>query len=332
MQNESFEFIESNLSGDKASDLVFLFNQIIHLQKYNKADKIINIFLEYIHQLLDEEGINTLSKIINENIQMKRDLYDIALFQIKKNEYYLAQLLLVILINSENINEKTPSYSFSDLFQSLLYIYQYYQQNENFFVLVEPVSSFYYHLGLILFELKDYDKAIELLDGALKYNPLLTDALYLQSEAYYFKGEYELAYQKTIKALEYCYTKTALARGYFQLAKHFVFSQNIELSLALIMFVQHYNDTIICDDLLKEIDKMPHQDRILCQGQLKVLFNTHNIQIGPSAIVIKALNFFIQDAIEKNKINLALYFLNIGYQLTDDEYYFNQIKELSNKA
>lgn len=327
MKKEKKNFNKSNNNGSFIS--LSLLKFINNVKKLKNGDTLSNIIEQAFSYVIEGEGKNLLIQVIKENGSLKNKLYDIARSEIKHGNYLFPEIILSVLINCEEIDDKVPTFSFDNLFQSLLFVSMFYHQKFNISMVHSPISSYYYYLGFVLFSQNDLVKAIEMLDLSLNYNPIHTDALLLKSEILLINDMPDLSINLIKRVLDCSYKKKDLAKAYLQLAKSFLKKSDYKMAFASTLVTKYYDYSIDCKMVLNEVrDKLNlTQLKKNDDSFIKNMFVQYNIQLGPSKKVINALNLYISDAMNKGlKVN-AQYYLNIASKLTDDKYYHKLLYE-----
>ena len=93
-----------------------------------------------------------------------------------------------------------------NIFESILFTKTVQPQN-HIRQVNEPIASYYFHLAIILFDEKDYEECLKMLEYVLSYNPVYIEALLLKSECYLQTGYNNFFFDNIKEALLYSYTR-----------------------------------------------------------------------------------------------------------------------------
>jgi tetratricopeptide (TPR) repeat protein len=181
----------------------------------------------------------------------------------------------------------------------------------------EPIASYYFHLAIILFDEKDYEECLKMLEYVLSYNPVYIEALLLKSECYLQTGYNNFFFDNIKEALLYSYTRVHFAKIYFLLGRYYLELNNKETALAFFVVSKHYDKTPFIDLFIKKATDVPGEFiKFDNPADLLDQFNRLNIQFGPSKLIIELLNNCISDAKKNNNTKLLKYFLTLIVNLT----------------
>ena len=148
-----------------------------------------------------------------------------------------------------------PIYNFQNTFESVLYT-RGVEQKSHIRQVNEPIAGYYFHLAIILFDEKDYEESIKMLDYVLAYNPVYVEAFLLKSECYLNLGFNNLFFDNIKQALAYSYTRPHFAKSYFLLGRYYLDLGNKEAALSFFVVSKHYDQTPFIDIFMKKATEL----------------------------------------------------------------------------
>ena len=323
MDNEKIlEALESKMSGEIEKDYQFLLQEATHFVKLGLADLVTPI-LNLLEKRYGEEGKKFIIGQAKATQDKRRNMYKEAVILEQKKEYSKAQEIIVKLIDTfptkRNISEEYKLVSFHNLFENVYYEIAINKGKYKLYKLEEPITTYYFHLGYILFQMEDYEETINMLNIGLQYNEASVDTIILKGEAYYHLGEIGQFLENITTALTHAYNRFHMANCYYQLARYYLSIGNKMVASACYYLSKNYVRSEQVDNLYNDIQLMAGESVDPKDvKQIKEVLNAHKIQFGPHPRVLSTLRRIVDD--EKTKANpkLIRYFLSIVYELTRD--------------
>lgn len=192
----------------------------------------------------------------------------------------------------------------------------------------QPLLDLYYVYGFLLLETKQYEKAEEYLKKAMKINPVSSRIILELTEIYkvhtYTFNEYVLL---TSDALKYAYYPQDIARCYRNLADYYIEENQFKTAMALLIYSMEYEASPLAYAEIKSIQSK-NDDLELSLKECCEIIEGKNIQLGPNPFILQTLDELIGEY-ENNKLyNQLLYFLELKFDLTNDEKTLSQIHEI----
>ncbi len=331
MYNEIIDEIKSNLTGNKEKDKEFLKSQMV---KYADSDYGQEIVLEIgrlMWDFLSDEEKSEFIKI-SDNENPIKDAFMEAKHYIDLHDLKTALNILDSFFkifpfgfNDDKINEY---HSFSNPIEEILFN-EYIKTNKElrFIPPNQPYVELYYLYGFLLIEFSRFDEAENILDHAIKLNPVNSQILLERAEIFKFKEKWVSFLDYSQKALNVAYSSADLARSYRNLGFYYIESEDFELATALFNYSLsiEYSGTAFSE--LEYIKQLGHKNTI-GESRMMELLESNNIQIGPNPIIFSILSQLIIEA-DLNKNNNALsYFYEIYYDLTGDEEVLKKMNNL----
>lgn len=331
--NDIIAFIKNNLNGDFDHDFNYLMSELIHYQKLRGGEEVVPEIVKLFKSELGEAGAKKLNEEIGKSFKLRIDKFNEAINCLKNKKRTEAQDILVKLIDTFPVKKSeediVPIFNFQNLFESILFTKVVEPQN-HIRQVNEPIAGYYFHLAIIMFDEKDYEECLKMLEQVLAYNPVYVEAYLLKSECYLHLGYNNLFFDNIKQALIYSYTRVHFAKCYFLLGRYYLDLSNKELAISFFVVSKHYDQTPFIDEFMKRATSMPGEFiRFNNPADLLNNFNKVNIQFGPSKMIIELLNNCINDSKKNNNLKLLKYFLTLIFNLTQDENYKRELDMLN---
>lgn len=195
----------------------------------------------------------------------------------------------------------------------------------------KPLLDLYYIYGFLLLETNQYEKAEEYLKKAIKINPVSSRVILELCEIYKVRTyNYNKYYMYATDALKYAYLPSDIARSYRSLGYYYVEENQLETAFALFRYSMEYELNPMAYSEIRYIQNKDKSIDLTLDESIDIL-KDKNIQLGVNPFIIETLNDLI-DEYEENKLyNQALYFLELKYNLTNDEKTIEKIEIIQNK-
>ncbi|WP_405294965.1 tetratricopeptide repeat protein [Methanobrevibacter sp.] len=194
----------------------------------------------------------------------------------------------------------------------------------------QPLLDLYYVYGFLLLETQQFDKAEEYLKKAIRINPVSARIILELSEIYkvhtYTFNEYFI---RTCDALKYAYYPQDIARCYRNLGNYYIEENQTKTALALLIYSMEYEASPLAYAEIKSLQSK-NDNLELSLTECMDIIESKNIQLGPNPFILQTLDELIKEY-RKNKLyNQLLYFLELKFDLTNDEKILSEINEIRN--
>ena len=195
----------------------------------------------------------------------------------------------------------------------------------------KPLLDLYYIYGFLLSETNQHEKAEEYLKKAIKINPVSSRIILELCEVYKVHPyTYNKCYICATDALTYAYLPQDIARSYCTLGSYYIEENQFETAFALFRYSMEYE---MNPTAYSEITYIQNKNKNidLTLEECTEIIKDKNIQLGVNPFILETLDELTEEY-EKNKLySQALYFLNLKYNLTNDEILIEKIEKLQNK-
>ena len=328
---EIIDNIRSKLTNEKEVDLEYLrceFKVYQTMQNDEVMYAILQLIFKYLSNDTKEELDTKTHEVLHERSKMYGEA--VSLLNSNKLEESLDIMLKLASTYEKLDNAKVQNYfDFEQLIDYITYCETVDKAKKlNVKRYPEPITNYTYKIASIYIKLGNYDNALKHLKQALRYNP---KAVYIKVELinlYEMLGEYDEAYKLIIDVLEFAYAKDQFAYLYEHLGLYFERIQKYDIAVAAYFasdyyYNEHVNKTRI-ENIVSKVGIIEFKDT----NDILNLFIRENINYGPSAKLINTINEFIKYMKHLKDIDGVKYLLTIMVELTEDDYYINQLKQI----
>jgi tetratricopeptide (TPR) repeat protein len=192
----------------------------------------------------------------------------------------------------------------------------------------QPLLDLYYVYGFLLLETKQYEKAETYLKKALRINPVSSRIILELTEIYKVHTyTYNEFFMRTCDALKYAYYPQDIARSYRNLANYYIEEDEIKTALALLIFSMEYEASPLAYAEIKSLQSRNGNMELSLKECIEII-ESKNIQLGPNPFVLQTIDEFIGEYMENRLYSQTLYFLELKFDLTNDEETLGKINEI----
>lgn len=194
-----------------------------------------------------------------------------------------------------------------------------------------PLLDLYYVYGFLLLEKQRYDEAENSLKKAIKINPVSARIILELTEIYkrhtYTLNEFVI---RTSDALKYSYYPQDIARCYRNLGYYYVEENDFKTAQALYIYSMEFEASPLAYAEIKFIQSKNNNMELSLKECVEIIENK-NIQLGANPFILDVLNELIKEYDENKLYNQLLYFLELKFDLTNDEKTFAKINDTKEK-
>lgn len=217
---------------------------------------------------------------------------------------------------------------FYNTLEEVLYM-QIYEPTKEVRAIPQDFPMLYMLHGIVFFELKRFEDAIEALKKAVKLNPMCTEFQYEMAEAYKMYGNLEKYHEITKICLGRSYKPTQLSRGYRNLGYYYIEKKDYEMAIACLHFSLVDENSKMAESELRYIEKTAGI-KVKCPSfkAIKKLFDKEEIPLGADELVRQAAWYCAIKFEKANAMDSAKFFYKVIYDLTGSEKAEAKLKEL----
>jgi len=328
--------ITSGLKNDTKEDIKYLIDQMDEYKDNKYSKEIHRAIGRIIYEICPDDMRNVFDKELNNyNLGIEKILEE-ADFQMYKKDFVKALQIMESLINNiEERNwyqddEESEYHCFNNILEEILYK-ELFKPKKDIRQIPENYTDSYFKYGVILFELENYNKSKEILEKAIKYNPVDVKILFELSEIYKMNKNWEEYLKINNKCLEYSYSSKDIARCYRNIGFYFIEQNDFEMAINLFYISLDYDQEskVVQSELLYISEKTGEKIKKPKSEEILKLLKSKKIQIGANNLVISIAHYFAKEALKNKNLYIARYFTEIVYDLTEDEDFKKTLEDIN---
>ena len=330
MYEEIINEIKANLGENKELNKKYLSSQMEKYVDHPYNKEIIREISRMMWDCLTEEEQMEFAEISEKESPIMDILNDVSQ-DIEIGEYKIALEKLDKFIKNYPAlfeDDKVSEYHFftNPLEELLFYKYIGAEKIVRYIPDNKPVLDLYYIYGFLLLETNQYDKAEEYLKKAIKINPVSSRIILELCEIYKLHTyNYNKYFMYATDALKYAYMPQDIARSYRSLGYYYIEENQFETAFALFRYSMEYELNPMA---YSEINYIQNKDKSidLSLDESMEIIKNKNIQLGVNPFILETLDEFIREYEENKLYSQTLYFLELKYNLTNDEKLIEKIE------
>ena len=332
MYEEIIKEIKANLGENKELNKKYLSSQMEKYVDHPYNKEIIREISRMMWDCLTEEEQMEFAEISEKENPIMDILNDVSQ-DIEMGEFKIALEKLDKFIENYPAmfeDDKVSEYHFftNPLEELLFYKYVGAEKIVRYIPDNKPVLDLYYIYGFLLLETNKYDKAEEYLKKAIKINPVSSRIILELCEIYKLHTyNYNKYFMYATDALKYAYMPQDIARSYRSLGYYYIEENQFETAFALFRYSMEYELNPMA---YSEINYIQNKDKSidLSLDESMEIIKNKNIQLGANPFILETLDEFIREYEENKLYSQTLYFLELKYNLTNDEKLIEKIENL----
>ena len=332
MYEEIINEIKANLGENKELNKKYLSSQMEKYVDHPYNKEIIREISRMMWECLTEEEQMEFAEISEKESPIMDILNDVSQ-DIEIGEYKIALEKLDKFIKNYPAlfeDDKVSEYHFftNPLEELLFYKYIGAEKIVRYIPDNKPVLDLYYIYGFLLLETNQYDKAEEYLKKAIKINPVSSRIILELCEIYKLHTyNYNKYFMYATDALKYAYMPQDIARSYRSLGYYYIEENQFETAFALFRYSMEYELNPMA---YSEINYIQNKDKSidLSLDESMEIIKNKNIQLGVNPFILETLDEFINEYEENKLYGQTLYFLELKYNLTNDEKLIEEIEKI----
>ena len=332
MYEEIINEIKANLGENKELNKKYLSSQMEKYVDHPYNKEIIREISRMMWDCLTEEEQMEFAEISEKENPIMDILNDVSQ-DIEIGEYKIALEKLDKFIKNYPAlfeDDKVSEYHFftNPLEELLFYKYIGAEKIVRYIPDNKPVLDLYYIYGFLLLETNQYDKAEEYLKKAIKINPVSSRIILELCEIYKLHTyNYNKYFMYATDALKYAYMPQDIARSYRSLGYYYIEENQFETAFALFRYSMEYELNPMA---YSEINYIQNKDKSidLSLDESMEIIKNKNIQLGVNPFILETLDEFINEYEENKLYSQTLYFLELKYNLTNDEKLIEEIEKI----
>ena len=332
MYEEIINEIKANLGENKELNKKYLSSQMEKYVDHPYNKEIIREISRMMWDCLTEEEQKEFAEI-SEKENPIMDILNEITPDIESGEYKTALDKLEIFINNYPAmfeDDKVSEYHFftNPLEELLFYKYVGAKKIVRYIPDNKPVLDLYYIYGFLLLETNQFDKSEEYLKKAMKINPVSSRIILELCEIYKLHTyNYNKYFMYATDALKYAYMPQDIARSYRSLGYYYIEENQLETAFALFRYSMEYELNPMAYSEINYIQNKDKNIDLSLDESIEIIKNK-NIQLGVNPFILETLDEFITEYEENKLYSQTLYFLELKYNLTNDEKTIEKIRNI----
>ncbi len=325
---EIMEQIREGLTGEYNVDIVYLEAEADKYHKQKNGREIESAIVDLAYEILPQDRRELLNKMMYIDGVRLDNYYTRAVKLSKEGKTEESFTMSEALYTKIRINyretEEEAYYSFRNSLEHQLYMI-FYQPSKK---IVRPpfdLSQMILLHGYNLIDLKRYEEAERVIGDAIRFNPMNTDAYFELAECYKAMKQPESLLSVTKETLDIAVSPVQIARCYCNLGFYAVEIKDYESAICFYYESLIYSHNQAVEAELFYIHKQTNK-KISPPSREKVnaAFEKYNMVTGPNKDVVDVISRLAADALQKNDLQQARFYVHLQYDLTHDP----QIKEM----
>lgn len=318
--------ITAGLSGDNKRDIAYLNEQCEKYKEHEYAIEILRACGRLIYDIIPNENKEELERLIDNDAKgteavIKEIRFNV--FEGKIDKAYKLSEALITKIEAEPMFETdavSEYYTFDNLFEELLYDY-YNRPQKDIRRATIPYSEIFYIHGNLLFEMKRIPEARVYLKKAMRWNPANCTIAFEYIETFKVEKQLEEFYELTKKQFKYAYKAQDVGRCFRNLGYYYIEKNEYSIAAACYVVSKLYDcENQFADSQLYYIEHTaPDGYEVPTVELLKKYEEEYGLPRGADSDVIGLAHAYGHKVLEDGNLELAAYFLEIFYGLTEDE-------------
>ena len=325
--------ITKGLTGEPKKDMKYLMEQCEVYKTHELANEILRGIGRLIADMTPKEAIDEIERLINKEIDKMTKIIDQAELQIQKKNFKKALEILdpaikeieaedggLRMFRDDSVNEY---HYFRNPLEEMLYK-KTMKPERTMRKMPIDLGRPYYLCGFLYFELKQYDKARDSLNKAVKINPVNVTSIFELAEIDKMNRDWDHYLTLSKQCLSLSYTGPDIARAYRNLGFYYIEKQEYDVATALYHMSMFYQEStmaqselFIIQQLAGKVSSGPKTDDI------EEIFKKNGIQYGPNDLIVNIAFGIAKTAEQEGYTGLARYYYSVLYELT----FSDEVKE-----
>ncbi len=270
--------------------------------------------------------VNKIMEIVEQEQRDMESMLDQVRILLDVKRYKEAEKLMSEYIERFEANqmfhndERTEYHSFYEPIEELLYRFIS-KSKKKLFNLELPCAQMYQEYGNILFELGNYEQAREMLQKAVKWNPANAQIAFDYIETMRRMGDLDEYYHLTRELFHYAIRRDDLARCYRNMAYYLVEKKEYQAAMGCdLMSMEFDNEDRTAKSGIRYIKAVTNNEvQKPTQEEMEHYGREYGFPMGADQIVVGTAWQMANKYMNSGKYDAAIYYLNIVYDLTEDE-------------
>ena len=319
---EILQEIRDGLSGEYGVDMAYLEGQVSKYKGHEKAAEIENGIAELAYEILPEDKKEQVARMMYLDGKRLDAVMNEAIQLINEKKYQEAFKLTEALYTKIRISyretEEKMYLSLRNPLEHQLYLY-FYQPSKRLERPPFDLSRMVMLHGYSLLEAKRPEEAIAVLEDAIRFNPMNTDAYFEMAECYKVLGSTADLLGCTKETLSIATSPEEISRCYCNLGFYCVELEDYDSAVCFYYEAMIYADNPIVTGELHHIHtKTGKTLSPPTRKQVNEAFDKYGIKPGANEEVVSVVAVLAKDSIAAEDKSRAKIYFRILYSLTND--------------
>ncbi len=331
--------ITAGFSADSKKDIAYLQEQMEKYKNHEMGQEIIRACGRLMYELLPDDKKEELCRLINNESSGTEATLEEVRFNIYKKNYDKALKIMEALVKKiEDMNafqddQVSEYHVFDEFFEEVLYQYRNKPKKDVRRAQV-PYTEVYLLYGSLLVELQRIQDARVSLEKGLKWNPVSFRIMSEYMEIFKMTGDLDKFYALTLDAFKIAFHAADVGRCYRNLGYYFVEKELYSEAVAVYLLSTQYDQEAkqVQSELYYINEKTGGKIAEPSINDTKAYAEKYGFPMGADGDVLGLAFSYGKHFMEQNEANAARYFLNIVYELTDDEEIKKLIDQISEET
>lgn len=323
---EIMQVIVEGLISEPYSDVIYLQKKIEEYQGHKYEKEIVEACSALIVELMPKDLKEDFDKKFNNKDLCIAETLEKASENLINNKVEVAKEILenkILEVEKLDLfkdDKKNEYHDFSGVIEEVLYQHLF-EPKKTVRRSPEPYTSLYLAYGSLLFDLKEFAKAKEVLKKAGQWNPVNADIIFEYAEINKALGNKNEFLKLTKEAFKVSYTSRQVAHCYRNLGRYF--TEEEIYKPAVVCYVLSLQFEADHDKVEPELvyiqSKMGEEFEPPTVELVEKYSKEYDFPTWASDDVIHIAAGYAKHTLEQKDYTAARYFLNIAYDLTQSE-------------
>lgn len=335
--NELMAQLRSEMTGDVQKDIAHLRDVAEDLVKEENADELTAAVAEFAFEQMPADTREKMEDMTFVNGKRMDIAFGEARQLVNEGKYAEAEGILKALSDkaAQYYEGESPKYfSFRNPFE--YHVYRYYYPNDTEFDRAPFDFASYLELyGFVLLEQKQARAAEEVLERAIKFNPVSTDARFELAELCKFAHNQKKLLSVNIETLRYCTTAACMARTLANMGFYCYVEQDFYSAAVFyfesIRFEPSQAVEFELQDVLHRMKTFGQKFAPPTHGQTIDVYEKYGIQPPPNNDLVNLAVTLIQSAKEYGRTDLEALFNRVAFDLTNDARFREEMERIASE-
>jgi len=315
--------IIDNLSGDWKQDVAYLAEKIEQYKNGPHGVEVVREIGRLMYEIIPDEYRDEFNRV-TQNMHYYQDaMLNQAEQLIREGKITKAERILRDIAPLEGMWESdsvTEYLSFDNDLEACFYEIKY-NVKKRLCIPSYPYNRYYRLYVYILVEKGDYEKALGVIDEALRRGPLLVDVMFEKAEIYKLKKDMHNFLATTIQCLGLIYTRANMARYLRNIGYYFIEADRMEQAICAYIISGLWQESEMAQSQLFYIEQVTGRkiDFLSYIRRCDELLGNTNIPLMPDAEWCNVAWGLAEQAYDDQDYELARFCYSVVYELSENE-------------